>query len=73
MPLEPHDIATELAMPTSLSLGGLLERQVQSWLDHHHGSYAQELEAAAIKAVRSDAAATAAVAAGGRNPAASSR
>lgn len=31
-------------------------RYAQAWLDHHHGSYAQELEAATLRGIKEQAA-----------------
>jgi hypothetical protein len=63
VPLDAHELEEELGMGSSSdgssdgSSGNsnlLLNpvKSVQAWLDHHHGSYAQELEAAAVADLR---------------------
>lgn len=59
MALEPPP--SEVHIAPHYALHPLLAHS-QAWLDHFHGSYAQELEAAAIKAVRAAAAAGGSVA-----------
>ncbi len=48
-------------------------RGLKAWLDHHHGSYSQELEAAALVAVKDAETAAAAAAAASSSDAASKR
>lgn len=55
------DNSVASAAAPSGSLGGIAAaltqwmsplRGLQAWLDHHHGSYAQELEAAALRGIK---------------------
>lgn len=60
LPQQPQPAAAAAAADTAAAGGfaaavsSLLTpvRGLQAWLDHHHGSYAQEIEAAALRSVR---------------------
>lgn len=47
----------ERQSPAGVGAAGALMSSLRAWLDHHHRSYAQELEAAALRGVREQLAA----------------